>query len=135
MSKILSTQNAQITTAVVTVETITITGRQVTQSVFKQLYEERLYIRAQRQGTPWGIVNFCPTTACKALDREIVNCGPLPAHFHVVWQKGGTLRRTTIWEQRPYDVGGGWGPARPGEVMPSLIFDELKELPHLFIAV
>lgn len=52
MSKILNTQNAEITTVVVAVETLTISGKQVTLSVFRQLYEGRLYIGTDR--TPEG---------------------------------------------------------------------------------
>lgn len=136
MSKILNTQNAEITTVVVAVETITISGKQVTQSVFKQLYEGRLFTGTQQQGTPWGIVNYCPTSDCKASGRELALYGPLPTHIHVVWQVGEELRRTTIWAKRPRPIGDEFGPARTGEVLPLHIFTELEEdLPHLFIAV
>ncbi len=136
MTKILTTQNARITTAAVEVKTLTISGKQVTQSVFKQLYEQRLFIGPEAQGVPWGVVNYCPTSGCKSSDREVSAYGPLPAHMHVVWQMGDELRRTTIWADRPRRLLDGYGAARPGEVVPAHIFAGLEEtLPHLFIAV
>ncbi|WP_326826444.1 hypothetical protein [Streptosporangium sp. NBC_01756] len=136
MTKILTTQNAQITTAIVAVETLTISGKQVTQSVFRQLLEERLISSSgELRGTPWGIVNYCPDPSCKTSPREAAIYGPNPAHIHVVWQKDNELRRTTVWTKRPRATLDGWGSSRSGEVATPELMEQLEELPHLFIAV
>lgn len=87
MPKQLTTLNATITTAAVEVKTLTISGKQVTLAVFRQLLEEPLLhpLDATIEGTPWGRVNYHPD-----------KCGDAPEHLHVVWQKGAELRRTTI---------------------------------------
>ena len=86
MTKQLTTQNAVITTAAVEVKTLTISGKQVTLAVFRQLKEEPLIAEdGTLRGEPWGAVNYHP-------DR----CSSAPKHQHVVWQKGTELRRATI---------------------------------------
>lgn len=87
MTKQLTTQNATITTAAVEVKTLTISGKQVTLAVFRQLREEPLVdeLDAAIAGAPWGTVNYHPD-----------KCGDAPEHVHVVWQKGSDLRRATV---------------------------------------
>lgn len=86
MSKILTTHNAQITTAAVEVKTLTISGKQVTLSVFRQLLPEDL-ISAEGTftGVPWGRVNYHPWKCENSME-----------HLHIVWQKGDELRRDGI---------------------------------------
>src|SRR5690606_1901355 len=84
MTKILTTQNAQITTATVEVKTLTISGKQVTLSVFRQLREKPLLADdLTLNGTPWGYVNYHPD-----------KCGADDEHLHVVWQDGNDLFRS-----------------------------------------
>lgn len=86
MTKVLTTQNAQITTATVEVKTLTISGKQVTLAVFRQLREEPLISQGGTlNGVPWGIVNYHPD-----------KCGGLRAHWHVVWQRGAELLRSLV---------------------------------------
>lgn len=87
MTKILTTHNAQITTAAVEVKTLTITGKMVTQSVFRQLLSEPLINEdGSLAGVPWGHVNYHPD-----------KCGDSPhRHLHVVWQLGAELRRSAV---------------------------------------
>ncbi|MFC4034571.1 hypothetical protein ACFO3J_24285 [Streptomyces polygonati] len=87
MTKQLTTQNATITTASVEVKTLTISGKQVTLAVFRQLREENVLhpLNATVDGDLWGTVNYHP-------DR----CADAPEHLHVVWQKGSELRRAHI---------------------------------------
>lgn len=86
MTKQLTTQDATITTAAVEVKALTISGRQVTQSVFRQLLEEPLIAEdGTLNGQPWGMVNYHP-------DR----CGDRDPHWHVVWQKDDELRRSHV---------------------------------------
>lgn len=87
MSKILTTQNAQITTVIVAVETITISGKQVTLSVFRQLREKPILADDfTLNGTPWGVVNYHPD-----------KCGDQEQHIHVVWQSGSDLYRSKVF--------------------------------------
>lgn len=86
MSKVLTTQNAQITTATVQVKTLTISGKQVTLSVFRQLREEALIsYDGTLNGVPWGYVNYHPD-----------KCGGQADHWHVVWQFGADLLRSKV---------------------------------------
>ncbi|MFI7329319.1 hypothetical protein ACIBQ3_32370 [Streptomyces rubiginosohelvolus] len=89
MAKQLTTQNATITTAAVEVKTLTISGKQVTQAVFKQMEVENIIqpLDAELAGEPWGRVNYHPDKC--ADERE---------HLHVVWNKEGELRRATVYE-------------------------------------
>ncbi|MER5473735.1 hypothetical protein [Streptomyces sp. NPDC002685] len=86
MTKQLTTQNATITTASVEVKTLTISGKQVTLAVFRQLRDAPLVAGdGTLNGEPWGIVNYHPD-----------KCGNDPEHWHVVWQDGTELRRSAV---------------------------------------
>ncbi|MFF2944053.1 hypothetical protein ACFVSQ_29845 [Streptomyces niveus] len=85
MTKQLTTQNATITTAAVEVKTLTISGKQVTLAVFRQLREEPLIAEdGTLNGVPWGTVNYHPDK-CSSGD-----------HWHVVWQRGAELLRARV---------------------------------------
>jgi hypothetical protein len=87
----LTVHNAEIKTAAVEVKTLTISGKQVTQSVFRQLLEEPMTLADGRlAGTPWGRINYHPG---KCGDGQ---ADALPAHRHVVWQKDTELRRARV---------------------------------------
>ncbi|MEV4043150.1 hypothetical protein [Streptomyces sp. NPDC049744] len=87
MTRQLTTQNATITTAAVEVKTLTISGKQVTLAVFRQLKEEALIADdGTLNGDPWGVVNYHPDK-CGGDQRE---------HWHVVWQNGNDLRRARV---------------------------------------
>lgn len=87
MTKQLTTQNATITTATVEVKTLTISGKQVTLAVFRQLREEPLIADdGTLNGEPWGRVNYHPD-----------KCGEGYAeHWHIVWQCGSELLRSRV---------------------------------------
>lgn len=93
MLRAITTQEATVKTATVEIKTLTISGKQMTLAVFRQLQEEVLLDRETLQlcGIPWGRVNYHPD--CKEIED---------AHLHVVWQKGGELRRSCVrsrgWE-------------------------------------
>lgn len=91
MAKQLTTQNATITTAAVEVKTLTISGKQVTLAVFRQLREEPLIADdGTLNGVPWGIVNYHPDK-CQG-DR----------HWHFVWQSGSELLRSRVDKEPIY---------------------------------
>lgn len=86
----LTVQNAEITTATVEVKTLTISGKQVTLAVFRQLKEEDwLTESGEAVGPAWGTVNYHPD-----------KCGDKLEHLHVVWQRASELRRAYL--RRPY---------------------------------
>ncbi|WP_436785780.1 hypothetical protein [Yinghuangia sp. YIM S10712] len=98
MTKQLTTQNATITTAAVEVKSLTITGKQVTLAVFRQLREARLIAPdGTLNGTPWGYVNYCPEKKVTRDDGsgDIIECASTD-HRHVVWQMGTELRRSRV---------------------------------------
>jgi hypothetical protein len=82
----LTVHNAEIRTATVEVKTLTLAGKQVTQSVFKQLQDRDLIADDGRlNGQPWGRVNYHPE-----------KCSADVAHLHVVWQVGADLFRSRV---------------------------------------
>jgi hypothetical protein len=86
MAKQLTVHNATITTAAVEVKTLTISGKQVTLAVFRQLREEQLVADdGTLNGQPWGYVNYHPD-----------KCDSGPEHLHVVWQRGSDLLRSRV---------------------------------------
>jgi hypothetical protein len=82
----LTVHNAQVSTATVEIKTLTISGKQVTLAVFRQLQEELLVAEdGTLNGVPWGRVNYCPG-----------KCADVAEHWHVVWQQGDELRRASV---------------------------------------
>lgn len=91
MTKRLTVQNASITTAAVEVKTLTISGKQVTLAVFRQLREEPLIADdGTLNGQPWGYVNYHPD-----------KCADATPHWHVVWQRGDELLRSRVSHAAP----------------------------------
>lgn len=85
----ISVSEAQIRTAQVEVKALTISGRQVTMALFRQLETEPLINPdCSLAGIPWGWVNYFPPP-CQA------------DHLHIVWQKGEELRRACVRENIP----------------------------------
>lgn len=122
MTAPLTVRNAEIRTATVEIRTLTITGKQVTLAVFRQLPEEGTFGKAG--AVSWGWVNHCPDKACSPRHNRF---GWDVQHRHVVWQKGAALRRTTVWDPDQYN---GAGYERHLE-----IWRWALDLPQLFIAV
>lgn len=82
----LTVRNVAIATASVEIKTLTVSGKQVTLAVFRQLRELPLLPdEGILAGQPWGIVNYHPD-----------KCAALPEHWHVVWQDGEDLRRSAV---------------------------------------
>lgn len=85
----LTVHNAELKTAAVEVQTLTISGKQVTLAVFRQLKEEALIADdGTLNGLPWGAVNYHPDK-CGGDSRAHL-------HLHVVWQLGTELRRSRV---------------------------------------
>ncbi len=74
---------ATIHTVAVEIKALTISGKQMTLAVFKQLKSENLIDTetGQLRGVPWGVVNY--HNGCVSKD-----------HLHVIWQLGDELRQS-----------------------------------------
>lgn len=92
--KKITAEEAIVKTASVELKTLTISGKQVTLAVFRQLEEEWLLDAAtcELAGVPWGRVNYHPDPAY---------CKDIGSHIHVIWQRGAELRRGLVYAQRP----------------------------------
>ena len=93
---------ASIESATVTINTLTISGKQVTLDVLRQLQDAVLINHdGSLAGPPWGMVNY-----------HQKSCDKLAMHVHVVWQLGDQLRQDTVQPPRwaPYwsDVCDAW---------------------------
>jgi hypothetical protein len=97
----INVRDAHIKTASVEAKTLTVGGKQVTMGVFRQLKVENILggFGTELRGTPWGTVNYFPKP-CE------------PDHLHVVWQKGGELRRSCVYEPVSYRHEDKWARAR-----------------------
>ena len=96
----ISVHDATIKTATVEIRTLTVSGKQVTLAVFRQLLEEPILdsdmVDVTPKGEPWGRVNYCPGKAhCELAGGK--------AHTHIVWQKGDELRRCAVARYRQAD--------------------------------
>ncbi|MEU8148443.1 hypothetical protein [Nonomuraea sp. NPDC048901] len=85
---------AGIGTATVDLKTLTVNGRRMTLTVFRQIREQPLIADdGTLNGQPWGMVNYHP-------DR----CGDSQlTHWHIVWQRGSELLRTRVHEKPTFD--------------------------------
>ena len=85
---IINVENASIKTASVEIKTLTVNGKQVTLSVFRQIIEENILDdeNFKLNGTPWATVNYFWKDDQNLSDYKI----------HVLWQKGSELRRCVI---------------------------------------
>jgi hypothetical protein len=103
--RVINVRDAQIKTAKVEIKSLTVSGKQVTMGVFRQLIKEPVIDPEtfELRGLPWGTVNYFPKPCT-------------PNHLHVVWQKGTELRRACVPELWDLDlaidevqpVGGAW---------------------------
>jgi hypothetical protein len=83
----LTAQEATVKTATVEIKALTVSGKQVTMGVFRQLINEPVIDDwGNLEGIAWGRVNYF-FGDCK------------PDHMHVVWQKGTELRRACVFDK------------------------------------
>lgn len=136
MTAQLTVHNAEIKTATVEVRTLTISGKQVTLAVFRQLPQRPLPVDVDH-GQLWGTVNYCPDKTCGvSILSSLGIWKPTNVdHLHVVWQDGTELYRHVVYN--PDAVTGiarqTYKPRLP--VDPSDAWSAVRELPQLFIAV
>jgi hypothetical protein len=96
----ITTHEATIKTAAVEIKTLTISGKQVTLAVFRQLRRDDTLINLQTgtfQGLPWGHVNYHHD--CESLSYAHSVGGGSSAHLHVVWQRGVELRHAICYAE------------------------------------
>ena len=105
----ISAHEATVKTASVEIKSLTVQGKQVTLSVFRQLQKEDVIDRhrGKLKGEPWGTVNYFWK-----------DCGwySSDAHTHVVWQKGEELRRACV-EAQPNKSGVNQAPINEAEAL------------------
>lgn len=87
----VTVQEASIKTVGIEVKALTISAKQVTLAVFRQLDKATLLdtATATLNGEPWGRVNYHPD-----------KCADGREHLHIIWQHGDQLRRANV-ERRP----------------------------------
>lgn len=96
MGKPLTVQNAELVTATVELKTLSVSGKQVTLSVFRQIPDGQLFTDGfQFSGVPWGRVNYFWDGGPPQPDRQ-----------HILWQSGSDLFRTIVrkWDMQVSDV-------------------------------
>jgi hypothetical protein len=114
----LTVQNAEIKTAAVEVRTLTLSGKQVTLSVFKQIEQAPIIQEdGALAGEPWGRVNYHPD-----------KCADLGAHHHVVWQLGSELRRAA----HASPLFGAYWSQTSDDFLTSAVLEFLRGKPHFF---
>jgi hypothetical protein len=88
-NRVISTEQAAITTCTIEVKVIKIDKKQMTLSVFRQLLRRSVIdVTFALLGEPWGIVNYF-WDGCGYVYGE---------HLHVVWTTEGKLYRDCIGE-------------------------------------
>jgi hypothetical protein len=154
-AKKLTAQNAVVSTATVEIKTLTLSGKQITLSVFRQIQEDALVQllsdRAVLCGEPWGWVTYfwpgcLPRDGCSG---ELVKGTSDP--LHVVWQLGSELRRSIvlgmahieevtndrIWRSKHLGCPVSDVQESNADLWQSYadLLDRLRDLPQLFIAI
>lgn len=132
-----ASRSAVVTTAIVEVKTLTLSGKQMTLAVFRQL--PRAIPDDGVVGAPWGVVNYHPDAECKGLYEA--------EHLHVVSECDGQLVRTLVLDPslrvevfhshdwRCSHRKGLHSGLRECFTPTSSGWDDLCDLPQLFIAV
>lgn len=109
----ITVQQAEIRTATVEIKTLTISKKQVTLAVFRQIPVAGLIAPdGTLNGVPWGTVNYHP------------KCMTPKDHWHIVWQSGTELRHSVVYKDPGFDY---WRPKSGGRFLTSCIRDSLKE--------
>lgn len=91
--KNITTENASLKTATVEIKCLSVSGKQMTLAVFRQLPLKKL-INSDTlalSGVPWGRVNYC-TKECEDVQG---------VHLHIVWQEGSCLYRDILSSRAP----------------------------------
>jgi hypothetical protein len=136
----LETDNIHVLTATVTIKTLTLSGKQMTLAVFRQIPEKSLFHPDtwEPQGIPWGYVNYCPKSPCQyQTDSGRWHlCG---RHLHVIWECDEKLYQCRIMRNIQFDD---WCFLDEEDVKNREIwsrwyqlFDDLAIIDQLFIAV
>jgi len=102
----IDVRDAALKTATVEVKTLTISGRQMTLGVFRQLERRKLLDEKSEKynGMAWGRVNYfwdgCDGSDKKYPEPDSGSCDGAAQneypHPHIVWQDGQDLRRACV---------------------------------------
>jgi len=126
----ITTHEATVKTAAVEIKVLSLSGKQMTLAVFRQLKRERLleWVSVELRGVPWGLVNYHADCVDRTYHEDF-DLRPYE-HLHVVWQSGDELRQDVI---SGMPLGGRDGSAFMNRW--SQRYEELSQLDQLFIAV
>jgi hypothetical protein len=81
----LLAKSAEIATAIVEIKALTVSGRQVTLAMYRQIPERTIFnIDGSLNGTPWGRVNV-HDKSCKGDN-----------HLHILWETKGVLFKAAV---------------------------------------
>ena len=105
----LLTRDVKIETASVVLDTLKVSGKQMTQSIFGQLDSKHI----AEDGIIWGRVNYHPD-GCKGFDE----------HIHFVWQKDDSLYRDSMSLTKGIKNREGWTPNEAKE--PEFFFQFIR---------
>jgi hypothetical protein len=115
----LTTYNAEIGTATVEIKTLTVSGKQVTLAVFRQLRERPLISfddGLTLNGNPWGVVEYHPDGKACAKGE----------HIHVIWSSENGIFRDSI--AAPSTTFASYGNSRHGvRYVHALVRDQLSQ--------
>jgi hypothetical protein len=91
----IRTNEAVIRTATIEIKTLSVSKRQVTMGLFRQLQQEELIDpeTMEFRGVPWGRVNYFWNGS-----------GGSEGDLHIVWQKDTELRRAVVTKHLPYHL-------------------------------
>jgi len=134
----LAAKDVVISTAVVEIKTIVVSGKQMTISLFNQIIQEDICCifpddpnddanDILLDGIPWGTINYhhkCPSPR---------------GHWHLIWQKGSELRQCTVYRSFSLLLESEYIEARGRErelIVSNCnqLINIVKTLPQLFIA-
>jgi hypothetical protein len=103
MTRVINIRDARVRTMAVGIKAMSISDKQVTLAVFRQLFEENLIADdGHLNGLPWGIINYCPSKDCSPQDFGYHD--GKAGHHHIVWQKGDELRRATVTKKPSFHL-------------------------------
>lgn len=151
MQRVITAHEATVRTATVEIKTLSISGKQVTLSVFRQIpYKDIIGHWADTKmpamlGLPWGKVNYF-WTGCMPQEMDYLHQIIWKKHgaIHVLWQNDDVLYRSVVVPKDSYD-----SPFKKGYNVPDEerglaeqwgqdykeLYNELWYLQQIFIAV
>lgn len=120
----IEVKDASLQTATISIRTLQVNNKQMTQAVFRQLVRWDAWdkSRLSLRGPIWGWVNYHPERCDRGGDP----------HYHYIWQDGTSLKRGIAWTFASY-FDGVTHYTHP--LAPADLLDAIDAAGQLFIAV